>query len=381
MAKKSWKKFPRVRYRQRNPQTGKIEVLFDELLPPGTTKAEAKRHKEELLRRYKLGAKYTSGGTLYEFIPRFFAILATTSARQYSTILKQARDIKAHIIPDFGHMALGDIRASDLIDWQLRKSSELSANTYKNVRSHFNAILKAAVADERIQGNPWSGIKGITVQKAKFNYWTAAESNRFLCYAKERDFQVFQVIAFAIHTGLRPGEMRALLRKDIDFRAGSVWVNRTWCTKTNSLKNRTKTGEPRRVPIPRQVLAAIGNLEKLPPEEQLFPFLVNAWGFNRFQPLAKEAGLIPIKFHECRHSFASQCIMAGMSMVEVKELLGHSKITTTIDTYTHISDQVKKASTDRLLEGATWDKTPSSVAYMWPTRLSTGTEKEIGPGT
>lgn len=340
-----WQKYRRVRYR---PKTGEG---FDVTLPPGTTKSQAKQMRAELLRQYRLGNIETLGGSLSEF---FELYLERNSGREHSTVKKQIADFEIHIEPDFGDWKLQEIRPSDLQKWQDKLAKKLNPNTYKNVRSHFNAIMKAAVADERIVTNPWSGIKGLKTHRATWSFWDKDQTSQFLAYAKEHDFRVFQVIAFAIYTGLRPGELRGLLRRDIDWERATIWVNRTWCTKTNSLKNRTKTDKPRSVPIPRMVLEAIGNLKGLGPDEQLFPFLANGWGARHFKPLAVKAKLPPIKLHECRHSFASQCIMAGMSMVEVKELLGHDKIATTIDTYTHIAERHKVRSTDRLLEGADW---------------------------
>lgn len=345
MTGKSTKNYQRIRYRPKNG------VGFTYQLPPGTTKQQAKAKKAELLRQYKLGNIETRGGTLSEF---FEVFLVRNKGRQFSTVKKQIREFERHIEPYFGEWKLQDIRPKDLQTWQDAVCKTLSPNSFKNVRSHFNAIMKAAVADERVITNPWSGIKGVKIEQPAWAFWDKEQTSRFLSHARNHDYQVFQVIAFAIYTGLRPGELRAVLRRDIDWAAGTVWVNRTWCTKTNSLKNRTKTGKPRSVPIPRMVLEAIGNLRGLDGEAQLFPFLWNSWGFKRFQPLAEKAGVPPIKLHECRHSFASQCIMAGMSMVEVKELMGHEKIATTIDTYTHIAERHKVRSTDRLTEGAQW---------------------------
>lgn len=342
----------RIRYR---PKRGDGFTLQ---LPPGTTKAQAKAKKEELLRQFKLGSIETRGGSLSEF---FEVYLKRRADRQYSTVAKQIKDFEHHIEPYFGSWKLQDIRPSDLLRWQDIKAKEVSPGTYKNLRSHFTAIMKEAVADERTTSNPWAGIKSVKSKAASFAFWDQHQTNKFLAYAKEHNFRVFQVIAFAIYTGLRPGEMRGLLRKDIDWDAGTMWVNRTWDTKTNRLKNQTKTGMPRLVPIPRMVLDAIGNLRALGPDEQLFPFLINSWGHRHFRPLAIKAGLPPIRFHECRHSFASQCIMAGMSMVEVKELLGHRKISTTIDTYTHIAERQKVQSTDRLLAGADWGASGSVI--------------------
>lgn len=345
MTKNNWRRYPRVRYR---PNKGEG---FDVSLPQGTTKTQAKQIRADLMRRHRLGNIETLGGSLSDF---FDVFMERNKGRQFSTVQKQIRDFEKHIEPAFGKWRLQEIKPSDLQAWQDKMNATLSPNTYKNVRSHFNAIMKAAVADERIVSNPWSGIKGVKTAPVSWSFWDKDQTTRFLRYAKEHDFKVFQVIAFAIYTGLRPGELRGVLRRDIDWQAGTVWVCRTWCTKTNSLKNRTKTGKPRLVPIPSAVLSALSNLRNLKPDEQLFPFLWNSWGNAFFKPLAVKAKLPPIKLHECRHSFASQCIVAGLSMVEIKELLGHAKIATTIDTYTHIADRHKIRSTDMLTAGADW---------------------------
>lgn len=73
-----------------------------------------------------------------------------------------------------------------------------------------------------------------------------------------------------------------------------------------------------------------------------------------FRPLLKKADLPPITFHELRHTFATFQLATGERPKVVQEILGHSSIKTTMDTYSHVSPDIKKAAFARLgkrLEG------------------------------
>jgi integrase len=65
-------------------------------------------------------------------------------------------------------------------------------------------------------------------------------------------------------------------------------------------------------------------------------------------PLLKRAGLRYRKPHTLRHTFASMLIHAGESLAYVKEQLGHSSITITVDTYGRLIPGTNKAAVDRL---------------------------------
>jgi integrase len=69
---------------------------------------------------------------------------------------------------------------------------------------------------------------------------------------------------------------------------------------------------------------------------------------DTFRLLAELAGLPPIRLHDLRHGAATQALAAGVDMKTVSDLLGHSTITITADTYTSVIDDLKRAAADAI---------------------------------
>jgi integrase len=332
----------------------KGQVYIDQTFPAGTPLDAIEewklRHKLKRIQgRVNIGCP-----TVVEYLDRFLALYETWKRREASTSKKQRRDLQLHVLPFFEDCRLDAIDTADIVDWQAALIEEgMNPNHIKNLRSHFSTMFKVAIVEKLVTFNPVAAVPCVARQDFKPDFWDADEADRFLCYAMEKNFEVFQVAAFALNTGMRPGEMRGLKRDCLNFDAGIVDIRRTWCTKTNSLKERTKTGVARKVSIAPEVWRVIANKRGLDDDDFVFPGLWNSWGWRYLRPMAQEAKVKPIRFHDLRHSFASQLVMAGRSLIEIKELLGHKKIDSTM-IYAHLTDTYKTGLTDVLASGKRW---------------------------
>jgi integrase len=67
-----------------------------------------------------------------------------------------------------------------------------------------------------------------------------------------------------------------------------------------------------------------------------------------YKPLLEAAGLPDIRLYDLRHTFASLMRESGEDLKTVQEVLGHSSIKTTSDTYTHVGSQQLREATERL---------------------------------
>jgi integrase len=148
------------------------------------------------------------------------------------------------------------------------------------------------------------------------------------------------VWATAFYTGLRRGELIALTWEDVDLGANVIRVEHGWDLYEGPIPVKTRTAR-RRVPIPATLRPFLLRL-RLAAEGDGFVFAENGEPLNvreltkRADRIWKDAGLNRITLHECRHSYASLMIAAGVNAKALSSYLGHSKIAVTFDLYGHL---------------------------------------------
>lgn len=205
------------------------------------------------------------------------------------------------------------------------------------------------------------------VPKHEMKVFSSEQAQQFLEVAKGDPLEALYVVALT--TGMRQGELLALKWDDIDFSHGKLQVQRTIARITNKgfTISEPKTPKSRRsinlTPL------AIESLKQhrirqhehrllAGPEwdEQGWVF-ANALGRpieagnmmrRSFLPLLAKAELPKIRFHDLRHSTATLLLSMGTHPKIVQELLGHSQISMTLDTYSHVLPSLQEDAMSRL---------------------------------
>jgi integrase len=156
----------------------------------------------------------------------------------------------------------------------------------------------------------------------------------------------------ALRTGMRRGEIFGLHWDDVDLVARTITVRRSaFRGKVDSPKN----GKARTIPTTARLTEALKahRAATMMKGELVFPGSNGKIARHQNQvdrPLhgaLKRAGLRRIKFHELRHSFASQLVSAGRQIKEVQELLGHATIQMTMR-YAHLAPERMRDAVDVL---------------------------------
>lgn len=162
------------------------------------------------------------------------------------------------------------------------------------------------------------------------------------CINRKEDIYCFGVL-FALYTGLRIGEICALEWNDI--KDGKIYITKTMqrikdeTGKTAVVTLSPKTAKSNRIiPIPN----AIANIVNTHLTDEGYvihkshnKFVEPRLMQKKFKQISDDCGLENVHFHTLRHTFATRCIEAGVDVKTLSEILGHSKVSTTLSIYVH----------------------------------------------
>ena len=162
-------------------------------------------------------------------------------------------------------------------------------------------------------------IRLLPEHNARHVYLTAAEVESI---ARRCAPEVADAVRLSAMTGLRRGELLGLTAASL--RDGAIM-----------LTAQTKSGRPRVIPLPSQALQIAATR---------IPFRVTVSTLrNDFERARKAAGLAHVRWHDLRHTYASFLAAAGVGMIAIRDLLGHSSLTVT-DRYAHLArDDLRRA--------------------------------------
>jgi integrase len=248
--------------------------------------------------------------------------------------------LRRRILPELGGAKVGDIRRADvqrLVNRMLK--AELDASTIRNSLMPLRAIFRHLSAIDEIAVNPTSGVQVPAVRSKGYRIASPEEASRLIAAVPSGDRALW---ATAMYAGLRRGELQALDWADLDLAAGLIRVERAWDIKQGIVGPKSRSGR-RTVPVPALLRDHLvehrmaserseGLVFGRMPDKPFDPSTV----IDRARRAWREAGLEPIGLHDCRHTFASLMIAAGVNAKALSAFMGHASITITLDRYGHL---------------------------------------------
>ena len=261
-----------------------------------------------------------------------------------STLLTKKAVLQTHILPFFGSKPINEIKASDVRRWQakLMSSPNNYSQTYlKKINTELNSIINYAKRFYDLNTNPCG--KAGTIGKAKaeeMDYWTYDEYIAFREGVKDKPLS-YICIEVLYWTGMREGELLALSPADIDLDNKTISINRTYQRiEGKDVFTSPKTRKSKRkIPIPdflcQELSDYIQSRYMLDADERLFPVTKSYLSHEMIRG-CKNTGVKKIRIHDIRHSHASLLINQGCDALMLADRLGHEKVSTTINTYSHL---------------------------------------------
>ena len=190
--------------------------------------------------------------------------------------------------------------------------------------------------------------KHVNEIKKEMQFFTYDEFKQFISVIEEFNYKTFFETLY--YLGLRYGECTALTWNDIDFTKKEVSINKTLTTKLKgqlyTISSPKTANSNRTLPIPLKLLKSYEELKEQAKKKKYFKESWFVFGDElpfrettvqqRKNKYCKLSGVKQIRIHDFRHSCASFLINNGASIVLVSKYLGHSKISMTLDIYTHL---------------------------------------------
>ncbi len=263
--------------------------------------------------------------------------------------------VEIKILPYFGKCKLSQINAVDIRRWQNKLMKEGYSQTYlKTINNQLNAIFNYAVKYYNLAKNPCTQAGSMGKGKAdEMEYWTQEEFEQFVECVKDKPVSYYAFMTL-YWTGCRIGELMALTRADFNEEERTLDINKSYQRiKSRDIITEPKTEKSKRVVtlpdfLTEDLKEYVEKMYGMKATDRLFPFTKSYLEHEMIRGV-KLSGVKKIRLHDLRHSHASLLISKlGAQPSLVAERLGHEKIQTTLNTYSHLYPDQSRSLADQL---------------------------------
>lgn len=295
--------------------------------------------------------------TVADILEDFYTLKHNLNRITDSTYLRKKYTLDIYRKSNIAKIPIVKMNVND-IKMFLSSQKNKSNSDIDKIYSSLNAAFELAISENIIDKNP---LNDKTVLKPKSNKpdkkvrgFTQEEQQKFLEVLKDykpienKKYYKNQFL-ISLMTGMRMGEINALTLNDIDLKNKEIHISKTVTKDINSkakLGTATKTITGQRIiPIPESLIPILKNvIDNYVPNENNLLFVNKSNGgvistgqVNcAFKRLCEKANLEVDGQHMLRHTYATRCIEAGISAPVLKTYLGHTDISTTVNTYVDI---------------------------------------------
>ncbi|MEA1891039.1 MAG: tyrosine-type recombinase/integrase [Pseudomonadota bacterium] len=284
-------------------------------------------------KRARLFGHARSNVTIKELLVSWLKDIKRT--HPHSTYRCYNKSCQAHLIPEFGDYPARELNAQVIREWIRNRTGVLKS--IRNDLTPLRAVLDQALNDDIIDRNPLDKIKVsklVSRNQTKTDYmvdpFTDDEIRAVLTAASEYDPRIRNLLQFAFYTGLRTSELFGLKWCDIDWRNGTVRVQRA-IVERKLKETKTKAGTRDVILLP-AALESLQDQKQYSLEKGEFVFvrmkqrgpLIDYEHLERpWKYILKLAGVHYRNPYQTRHTYASQLLSGGENPLFVAQQMGH----------------------------------------------------------
>ena len=302
----------------------------------GRTKREAENAlatvKADILRgKFSIRRKVTV--TFKDYADRYMIEYSKPNKRSW----KRDQASLVQLLPFFGNEPLEKINKFRVEQYQTnRLRGGKKPGTVVREMALLKHLYSRAVEEGLVLTNPVKQVRFVRLD----NIVTRFPSQQEIALLLEACTEEFQpILATAIFSGMRKAEVLGLRWENVDLVQRVIRVTQT------------KSGKDRWIPINDSLMEVLVPLKERATSDYVFTSKKSGTRYididYTWKGVLKRSGVQPYKFHQLRHGFASHLVAAGVDLVTVKELLGHSDIRITMR-YAHSAPEYKREAVARL---------------------------------
>ena len=275
--------------------------------------------------------------------------------------------IYQHIIPEIGQIPLVKLTSGDLQQFYIRLKQGgrllqperygpgLSDRMVKTCHVTCCTALDKAVSQGLLLKNPAAACKAPATHPKEMQVLTQEEMQRLLIQAKEND--CYELLLLELTTGLRRGELLALQWDDLDFQTGELYIQR----QVQRIRGELTVTQPktrsssRSIILPTPILDILKSCRQHTGSRWMFPSPRKedsprdpAAVRKKLSTILDRAGCKHVRFHDLRHTFATNALEHGMDVKTLSAIIGHVSSATTLNVYAHVTDGMRQSAAAKI---------------------------------
>ena len=286
-------------------------------------------------------------------------LAAAESTVRHSTHRRYRQIVQHQLVPHLGRIPLAKLTPGDVEAMLHALADEgMAPRTVHHARTVLRTALARAMRHGLVVRNAAALAAPPRVAHREIRSLDPDQVRLFLATVKGHPHEA--LLTTAVATGLRQGELLGLRWPDVDLAAGTITVRHAlqWIDGSPTLVETKTTKSRRTIPLPKVAAEALASLwaqRSAGTVSSPYLFIGTAGqplrgtvALRALEDVLRTAGLPRVTFHALRHTAASLLLAQGVHPRVVMELLGHSTIALTMNTYSHVIPALEREAAERM---------------------------------